>query len=145
MKNASSRSDRTGMLIAAVCFVHCAAGPFLLSFAGLSSMIGVSERFEPAFLLGSLVMGTVALITGYRKKHRRRCCLALFGAGFLCLLLRRHIRLGGYPIEAIACGAGAMLIVGAHALNLRFSKRCQCCEPAAQSRAIEGDEESART
>lgn len=128
-----SRGDRTGMLIAAVCFVHCVAGPILLSFAGLASLIGISERLEPVFLLGSLIMGAMALIPGYRKKHRRLRCLALFCGGFLCLLLRRRIRWGGNWVEAVACGAGAMSIVAAHVLNLRFTKLCQCCEPGARS------------
>jgi hypothetical protein len=32
----SSRADRRGMLTAALCFVHCVAGPVLLSFCGVS-------------------------------------------------------------------------------------------------------------
>jgi len=77
------------MLIAALCFVHCVAGPILLSFAGLASLIGVSERLEPAFLLGSAAMGSMALIPGYRKKHGRLSCLAMFSSGLLCLIVRR--------------------------------------------------------
>jgi MerC mercury resistance protein len=79
------------MLIAALCFVHCVAGPVLLSFAGLASMIGISERLEPTFLLVSAAMGTMALVPGYRKKHGRQSCLAMFCAGLVVLLVRRHI------------------------------------------------------
>jgi MerC mercury resistance protein len=125
----NSRGDRTGMLIAALCFVHCVAGPVLLSFAGFASLIGVSERLEPAFLLGSIAMGAVALIPAYRKKHHRLSCLAMFCSGFLCLLVRRRIPWTAGFVEPIMAGAGATLIIAAHVLNLRFSKRCQCCEP----------------
>src|SRR5579872_863734 len=96
------RSDRAGIVIAAVCFVHCIAGRLLLSFAGLASLIGASERLEPAFLLGSRFMGVMALVPGYRRKHRKLWCLALFCAGFLCLLVRRRIHLGGASLEAVA-------------------------------------------
>lgn len=125
----TSRHDRRGMLIASLCFVHCVAGPVLLSFAGFASMISISESFEPLFLLGSAAMGALALLPAYRKKHRRISCLALFASGFVCLLLRHSIELHGLAIEPVAAGIGASLIIVAHVLNLRFSKRCGCCEP----------------
>lgn len=131
----NSRADRTGTLIAAVCFVHCVAGPMLLSFAGFTSLTGVSEKLEPAFLLGSLAMGVAALIPGYRRHHRRRSCLAMFCAGMICLLLRRHIP-SNLPAESIGTGIGAGLIAGAHILNHRLSKRCRCCEPVAKIGSI---------
>jgi len=121
------------MLIAALCFVHCIAGPVLLSFAGLASMIGISERLEPTFLLASAAMGTMALIPAYRKKHGRLSCLAMFCSGLVVLLARRHIPWRAVPIEPAATAAGAILIIGAHVLNVRFSKRCPCCEPASES------------
>jgi hypothetical protein len=123
-----SRADRRGMLLASLCFVHCVAGPVLLSFAGLSSLIGVSEKLEPLFLLGSAAMGAIAFVPAYRKKHRRKSCLALFAAGFFCLLLRRRIEVPAIPIELLGTALGAGLIISAHFLNLRFSKRCQCCD-----------------
>jgi len=48
----TSRYDRKGMLIASLCLVHCIAGPVLLSFAGFASLINISEKLEPLFLLG---------------------------------------------------------------------------------------------
>lgn len=122
------RGDKAGMLIAALCFVHCVAGPVLLSLAGFASVVGVSEKLEPVFLLGSLFMGVAALIPGYRRKHGRRSCLAMFCTGIICLLLRHHIP-SSLPVESIGTGVGACLIAGAHALNRRLSRRCRCCEP----------------
>src|SRR5262249_15404987 len=46
---AALRGDWKGMLIAALCLIHCVAGPVLLSFAGFASLIGVSEKLEPLF------------------------------------------------------------------------------------------------
>src|SRR5579871_1813090 len=98
----NSRSDRAGILIAFLCFVHCIAGPALLTLAGFASLISVSEKFESVFLLGSAAMGLLALVPAYRKKHGRKSCLALFGAGLLCLLLRRHIQWPMATVEPIA-------------------------------------------
>lgn len=124
-----SRADRRGILVASLCVVHCVAGPILLSFAGLASLAGVSEKFEPLFVLGSATMGAMALVPAYRKKHGRLSCLALFGSGLLCLLLRHSIESSAMPIEPVAAAVGASLIIGAHVLNLRFSRRCMCCDP----------------
>ncbi len=131
----NSHADRTGTLIAAVCFVHCIAGPMLLSLAGFASLIGISEKLEPAFLLGSLAMGVAALIPGYRRHHRRRSCLAMFCTGMICLLLRHHIP-SDLPAESIGTCIGASLIAGADILNHRLSRRCRCCESVAKSDSI---------
>ena len=121
-----SHADRRGILIASLCFVHCVAGPVLLSFAGMASLVSVSEKFEPLFLLGSAAMGAIALVPAYRKKHGRISCLALFACGLLCLLLRHYIELPAIPVEAVASALGVSLIIAAHTLNLRFSRRCDC-------------------
>jgi hypothetical protein len=121
--------DRKGILVAALCLIHCVAGPVLLSFAGFASLIGVSEKMEPLFIFSSLAIGTATLIPGYRHKHGRFSCLALFLCGFLCLVVLRRLRWLIIP-DMILAGVGAALIVGAHALNLRLSRRCECFRPA---------------
>jgi len=123
-----SRGDRTGILIASVCFVHCVAGPVLLSLAGFASLTGISERLEPLFLLGSLAMGVATLIPGYRRHHGRRSCLIMFCTGVICLFLRHRIP-SNVAMESIGAGIGVCFIAGAHWLNLRFSRKCRCCEP----------------
>jgi MerC mercury resistance protein len=128
MKERNSIGDRAGMLIAAACFVHCVAGPILLSFAGLASLVGISEKLEPLFLLSSFGAGAATLIPAYRNKHRRLSCLVLFLAGLACFVMRGHLGWTGGFVEPILVGAGAFLIIGAHALNLKLSRRCRCCE-----------------
>ena len=116
------------MLVATACFLHCVAGPLLLSFAGLASLIHVSEKIEPLFLLTSIVFGSATLIPAYRKKHGRISCLAMFAGGLLCLVSLRRVEWTILP-EVITTGIGAGLIIGAHALNLKFSRQCSCCTP----------------
>jgi hypothetical protein len=128
-----SSADHRGMVLASLCFVHCVAGPVLLAFAGLTSLVSISEKFEPLFLLGSAAMGAVALLPAYRKKHGRISCMALFASGLLCLLLRHDLRWRHISIEPVAAALGAGLIIGAHVLNLRYSRRCNCCDPRSET------------
>jgi hypothetical protein len=132
----ATRGDKTGILIASVCFIHCVAGPVLLSFAGFASLIGISEKLEPLFLVGSLAMGVATLLPGYRRHHGRRSCLIMFCTGGICLLLRHHIR-SNLPIESIGAGIGVCFIAGAHVLNLKFSRKCLCCDPIATQESAE--------
>lgn len=133
-KNSIDRisGDRKGIAIAAICFVHCVAGPVLLSFAGLASLTGLSEQLEPAFYAASAALGAATLIPAYRKRHRKISCLVLFLAGMLCLFGHRHIQRVRGPLELAAVALGGGLIIGAHTLNLRYSKRCACCQPLAE-------------
>jgi hypothetical protein len=129
MKNLAAAGlggDRKAICVAVLCFLHCVAGPVLLSFAGFASLIGVSEKFEPVILVSSIAMGAATLIPAYRKRHGRISCLALFFGGLFCLLVRRCVQWTIVP-EAVAVGLGAGLVVAAHALNLSYSKKCGCC------------------
>jgi len=125
------KSDRTAILLAVACFVHCVAGPLLLAVAGFAGLIGTSEKLEPLFLSGSLVLGLTNLIPSYRHRHRRISCLLLFAIGIATLGLRHHVPLNGVPTEALMTAAGAFLMAGAHTLNLRHNRHCACCEAAA--------------
>ena len=120
--------DRKGIFIAAVCLIHCVAGPVLVSFARFTSLVGMSEKVEPLFVLSSFAIGTATLVPGYRHKHGRFSCLVLFFCGLLFLVVLRRLRWFMVP-DAILAAAGAALIVSAHALNLKFSRQCECCRP----------------
>ena len=123
-----ARGDRAGIIIATLCFVHCVGGPVLLTFAGLSSLIRGSERFESLFWASSAVTGAFVLVPAFRHRHGRRSCLAMFAAGLLVLFTRRYLE--GSSLEIAIALIGASLIIGAHALNLRYSRRCACCDPS---------------
>ena len=125
---AHAPGDRAGMIVAALCFVHCVAGPALLAFAGFSSLVALSERAEILFLLASAAIGTAVLFPAYKRRHGRRSCLAMFGAGMVALLA--HRQMSATRMEFATVLTGASLIAGAHILNLRYSRRCECCQSA---------------
>ena len=78
--SSGTRGDRTGVLIASICFVHCVAGPVLLSLAGFASLTGISEKLEPLFLVGSRAMGDCQrlspVIEGIMGADRASSCFA---------------------------------------------------------------------
>jgi len=126
--------DRAGVIVATLCFVHCVAGPALIAFGSFSSLIALSERTEILFMLASATIGTIVLFPGYRRRHRRRSCLAMFGSGMAALLAHRYAH--GLAELATAL-VGASLIAGAHILNHRYSRRCGCCETASEKRTVD--------
>jgi hypothetical protein len=127
LPHAIPSGDRKAMVVATLCFIHCVAGPLLLTFAGFSSLMGLSEKIEPLFVLTSVILGSATLIPAYRRKHHRFSCIALFICGLLFLVVLRRLEWMIVP-EVILTGIGAVLIVGAHALNLKFSRQCECCK-----------------
>ena len=127
--------DRAGVVVASLCFVHCVAGPALIAFGSFSSLIGLSERAEILFLLASATIGMAVLFPGYRRRHRRRSCLAMFGSGMAALLAHRYAHSG--LAEVSTALVGASLIASAHILNHRYSRRCDCCETASEERTVD--------
>lgn len=132
--------DRAGVIVATLCFIHCVAGPAMIAFGGFSSLIAFSERTEILFMLASATIGTTVLLPGYRRRHRRRSCLAMFGSGMAALLAHRYAHRGlAEPAMALT---GTSLIIGAHILNHRYSRVCSCCESASNIQAVESSSPS---
>ena len=125
-----STKDRAGVWIAAACFVHCVVGPALLSIAGLSGLITISSKLEPWFFAGSVTLGAASLVPSYRHRHRRMTCLVMFVIGMAFLWFRNRVRWTLVPFEPVATAVGALLLVGAHILNHRLCRRCECCDSA---------------
>lgn len=118
--------DRCGIAVSAVCAVHCAAAP--LAFGGLlSAPLGLlqSETSEVLLIALAALAGSVGLTRGYRQRHRRRCCLATFAAGFTLLLAAETVFHGGFGAAAAASGASCMAV--AHLLNLKLCRSCPDC------------------
>jgi hypothetical protein len=61
----------------------------------------------------------------------------MFIAGLLCLVLKRFVAGRIASFETVATIAGAALVVGAHVLNLRYSRNCACCTPSSEASEAE--------
>jgi hypothetical protein len=119
--------DHAGMAASILCAIHCIALPLLLG--GLTAT-GVgrfrNEALEWAIVAGSFVIGLFALLPSYRRLHRHKRCLWLFGIGVLSILAGRFANARSLPdTPFIVCGA--TLIVSAHAANRFLCSRCGSC------------------
>jgi hypothetical protein len=111
-------ADYGGILNAALCGVHCAAGPVLLAWCGTHHAGAVAERLEVVFLVLSGVL--VALATWRQSSIWLRLALWVLFAAFTTAALLAE-RCPG--MELVQYGASVGLI-GAHLLNQRHCHRC---------------------
>jgi hypothetical protein len=116
--------DLVGMLLSSLCAVHCAATVLFVSTLTTLGLAGVADpRVERTMLLAAMVVGGVVLGHG-AVVHRRRWPVVPFLLGVLALAIVRPRLPEGSPWELGAVLAGALGIVGAHAMSYRSRRRC---------------------
>lgn len=112
--------DRIGIVVTAVCAVHCLALPLLLPVLATSDLAMLSHHeFEWVVLGLTFVLAAAVLTHGYRHHHHRRLPLVLAAFGAAICLLRHEL---GAALEPLVLALGAGLIVVAHGLNLKWSR-----------------------
>lgn len=114
--------DRLGILVSAVCAVHCALLPvLLLLIPGVGDWFG-DERLEWALLSLAGLIALWGLGHGYRR-HRSTRVVLLILLGLGLLVTGRWLETSSGPIlAAITSVLGAGLLIAAHALNLRLCR-----------------------
>lgn len=130
--------DKTGIWLAVLCAAHCLLVPVILptlSLAGLS-FLG-AEWLERLVLLGSALIGGVAVVIGMRHHHSPLPLLALVSG--IVLFLNKH-RIGhelGFGWEVVVVLLGALLLITAHIMNLHLCRisKAKNCDVAAQAAA----------
>lgn len=110
------RLDRFGVLLSALCLVHCLAG--LVLIAGLG--IGSSFLLDPAIHKVGLVLATLvaAVAIGMGAMRHRRAApfvVAMTGLSFM----GGALAVGHGADEAVLTVIGVLLVAAGHLLNLR--------------------------
>jgi hypothetical protein len=119
MTHALEIGDRTGMVVAAICGLHCAAAPLI----AVSMQAAVAaERTELALLTASLVVSGAVVAAHCLRRGARRAVWGAFvaGAALLALPFVFPVADGLEPVVGVA---GSGLIVTAHVLRLAA---CRC-------------------
>lgn len=116
-------ADRLGAVASFLCAIHCALLPFVIAVLPLLglSFLG-SHRFEEVFVSCACVLAASALISGYRRHHRR---LPMFFAvpGLLLLVLGVTFLHGGsLMVHSVLVTTGGLLVATAHFINLRVDR-----------------------
>jgi hypothetical protein len=112
------RLDRFGVVLSALCAVHCVSGVVLVALLGVSGGVLLDPRIHEYGLAAALVIGIVGLGTG-ALRHGHRGPLMLGGAGLAlmaCGLVAPH---GGAEVALTV--AGVTLLAIAHIGNLRHA------------------------
>jgi hypothetical protein len=95
----------------------------------LIPLVGASffaqDWFERGLLSFSMIIGFWGLFSGFYRYHRQLYPLYSLLLGGLIYWNKDKF---GELYEPFTIDAGAMLIVGAHIINLKLCKSCQDCE-----------------
>lgn len=112
--------DTVGFVISAVCALHCAAVPFLLTLLPLVGLGFLTHPFfEAMIIIIGLVIGFVSLIQGFIKHHRKLLPTIALSTGFLLIWLG-HVEFS--YLEQLLVPAGALTVAVSHLLNARYIK-----------------------
>lgn len=123
--------DIVGFAISAICALHCATLPFLLTLLPLIGFGFLAHPFfEGMIIIIGLVIGLVSLIHGFIRHHRKLAPMIALSTGFLLIWLG-HMRFS--EIEQLLVPAGALTVSISHWLNARYIRLKSCNNDARTS------------
>lgn len=118
----SQKLSKIGGWVSVACAIHCLMGPVLL---GLLPIVGakgeLAEKLEGPLILLSVLIGTTAILVGYRE-HRRRSTLILLAVSVAALAAGRYFAPESLE-EPLIVGGAAIMAIGQF-INLRFQRDC---------------------
>lgn len=111
--------DILGISASILCAIHCAILPLLLvSLPVLGVNIIHNAAFEYGMIFLAFLVGSLALLHGFRHHHRHPGPWLLFTAGLL-LLIAKQI---WHQYELWFLPFAVAFVIGAHVVNYRFSR-----------------------
>jgi len=117
--------DRLGIWASSLCALHCLLLPVLiplLPFVGASFF--AQSWFERSILSISMLVGFWALFSGFYRYHRQIYPLYSLALGGI---IYWNKDIFGSSYEPFTIAIGALLIVGAHVMNLKLCQSCNDC------------------
>ena len=127
--NHSKRWDQTGVLLSAICMIHCVSLPAFLGLSPFLSNYFKNEWVHFALHFGVIGVALLSLVASY-KRHKNILPLMLgsFGIGVLLTsyILGDIINHSYHSYHLWPNAVGSFLILSAHIWNIRA---CHCfCE-----------------
>ncbi len=118
MKNSfvALHMDFVGFCSSALCAVHCALTPVLISLIPLSGLQFLSNpMIEYSLIITSIIIASWALFRGYSSQHKDPLPLVVVGYGFLLITLGRFAQAEWQ--EIFFSSVGAISVAAAHLVN----------------------------
>lgn len=118
--------DRLGITATSLCALHCILLPVLLPSLSLLGLgfIGDHEA-EHWFLLATLILGSIALFSGFKRYHRKIYPFYLLFLGGFIYWHKHSVEESMQPVMVVV---GAALLVAAHLVNLKLCNSCRTCQ-----------------
>ena len=111
--------DILGISASILCAIHCALLPLLLvSLPVLGVNIIHNAGFEYGMIALAFLVGSLALLHGFRHHHRHPGPWMLFTTGLLLLVAKQIWH--EYELWFLPFAVG--FVIGAHVVNYRFSR-----------------------
>lgn len=121
-----TKLDKLGIWVSGLCALHCLALPVVVPLLPLiGSSFFAQVWFERLILTISLIIGSVALISGATRFHGKWYPLLLLFSGGIIYWNKNMF---GEAYEPFTIAVGALLIVAGHWINMRLCRQCKCCK-----------------
>lgn len=117
--------DKLGITATSLCAIHCILLPLLLPILPLLGLSFLSDHhWEHVFLIGTAILGTVALTSGYSRYHRRLYPFCFLFTGLSLYWVKYDFSVAAEPFFI---ASGTSFIVLAHWLNIKLSNHSKTC------------------
>ncbi|XQW84728.1 MerC domain-containing protein [Thalassotalea piscium] len=118
--------DRIGITATSLCALHCILLPVLLPALPLLGVGFLADHvWEHVFLVVTAILGSIAMLSGFKRYHRKLYPLYLLLLGVVIYWQKHDFSEAVQPYIIIL---GAFLIVTAHFLNIKLCNNCKKCE-----------------
>jgi hypothetical protein len=131
----SKKWDRTGLVVATLCILHCLSFPVLIALLPSARLFLESQWLEAAILLAGISIGGFSFLLSFRQ-HRQKypIILGLMGVTLLTISLffstsiHVHSSQLWHSLDPLMVGGGLLLIAGhfgnIHACHCFCDKSC---------------------
>lgn len=118
--------DKLGITATSLCALHCILLPVLLPALPLLGLSFLADHiWEHIFLLITAILGSIALLSGFKRYHRKLYPFYLLILGVVIYWLKHDF---SEQVQPIIIFIGASLIITAHVVNLRLCNNCKQCD-----------------
>ena len=118
--------DGLGIFTSVACAIHCVLLPLLATSLPLFGVDIIHNSFFEWSMIGiAFVVGSYALVHGYKKHHRNQVPILLFVIGFIFLLTKQFF----HEYETWFLVPAVIFIVTAHWRNYLLCNRSKCSSP----------------
>lgn len=121
-------ADQIGIWASALCMIHCILTPVVLSISAVSAhFLPSEERTHRILAVLIALVGTIALLKGYRK-HRKIRVPSFMAIGLVCIFSGAWWgdRLPSHIAEVAITLIGSAFMIAAHFANHTFCRGCSC-------------------